>query len=209
MKISTPVLFTLGTAPALANAWSLGPSYFPSQLVIRSPAVAMLERQQALANRYLKETPNFSSPRYELIDNDEKFQVSVDVPGVKVDDIDVSLEDGYLTVRGQRMASSENSRFTSKFSQTFSLDPAVDVDQFSASLENGVLVVSAPKDLKRIEENIKKIPIMQASLPKADEDEKVEETLAEAKLEDESEVLDLDDNQEPDAADEKTDEVTA
>merc|ERR1711959_281320 len=58
-----------------------------------------------------------------------------------------------------RMVSSETSRYTSKFSKTFSLDKTVDVDKFTASLNNGVLVVSAPKDLAKLEENIRRIPI--------------------------------------------------
>mmetsp|Transcript_16564 Transcript_16564/g.18893 ORF Transcript_16564/g.18893 Transcript_16564/m.18893 type:complete len:107 (-) Transcript_16564:113-433(-) len=54
---------------------------------------------------------------------------------------------------------SEMSRFTSNFSKSFSLDPTVDVDKFTASLKNGVLSVSAPKDLAKLEENVRRIPI--------------------------------------------------
>ena len=117
-------------------------------------------------------SPSFSSPfRYELVDDDEKFQLSVDVPGVEMKDLDVSVdeENGYLTVAGQRTVSSKNdetgasSKYSSKFSQTFALDDAVDLDKFSADLKNGVLVVTAPKDLKRLEEtvedHVKRIPI--------------------------------------------------
>ncbi|CAJ1949695.1 unnamed protein product [Cylindrotheca closterium] len=154
MKTIAPTILALASAPAVTSAWSS--LYFP---VVPS-ANTMMRRNRAFANQFFQET-QLASPRYELIDNEDKFQLSVDVPGVKMEDIDVSLEDGHLTVSGQRLSSSDNSRFASKFSQTFSLDPAVDVDQFSASLDNGVLVVAAPKDMKRIEENIKKIPVMQ------------------------------------------------
>merc|ERR1712125_29430 len=101
----------------------------------------------------------YPSQRYELIDNNEKFELKVDVPGFKEEDIDIKLDDGKLTIEGQRMATSETSEFTSKFSKTFSLDPTVDVDQFSANLKNGVLIVSAPKDLAKLEENVRRIPI--------------------------------------------------
>ena len=104
-----------------------------------------------------------------------------------MEDIDVSLEDGHLTVSGQRLSSRDNYRFASKFSQTFSLNPAVDADQFSANLDNGVLIVAAPKDMKRIEENIKKIPVMQGRSVASIEDA--------AELEDASpatDMLDLD-----------------
>merc|ERR1712137_1406910 len=99
------------------------------------------------------------SNRYELIDNDEKFQLTVDVPGIKEEDIDIKLDDGQLTVKGQRVGESESSRFSSRFSQSFYLDPTVDVDSFTATLKNGVLVVSASKDLSKLKENVRRIPI--------------------------------------------------
>merc|ERR1711862_797123 len=52
------------------------------------------------------------------------------------------------------------SQFTSKFSKTFSLDKTVDVDKMSAALKNGVLTVSAPKNLTKLEENIRRIPVL-------------------------------------------------
>merc|ERR1712124_223642 len=100
--------------------------------------------------------------RYELVDNNEKFELTVDVPGVKEEDIEIKLEENLLTVQGQRTASSESSRFSSKFSKTFSLDQTVDVEKFTASLKNGVLTVSAPKDLEKLEKNVRRIPVLAA-----------------------------------------------
>merc|ERR1712207_61693 len=54
------------------------------------------------------------------------------------------------------------SRFSSKFFRSFTLDPTVDVDSFTATLKNGVLTVSAPKDLSKLEENVRRIPITPA-----------------------------------------------
>ena len=204
MKLNTSAVLALGSTPALAQAWSLGPSYFPSDLLIASPS-SMLQRQRALANRFFRETPGAYSPRYQLIDNEEKFQISVDVPGVKADDLDVSIEDGYLSIRGQRIAADDTSRFTSKFSQTFSLDPAVDAEKLSAALNDGVLVVSAPKDLKRIEENVRKIPILQSQ---GDEVTKLEEKPTEAQLNDDEEI-DLDKDEGDNHANEIMEELTS
>merc|ERR1719413_293967 len=81
-----------------------------------------------IAQRMFDQQVGYPSNRYQLIDND-----------------------GQLTVAGQRLAVSESSRFASKFSQSFYLDPTVDVDNFTATLKNGVLVVSAPKDLSKLE----------------------------------------------------------
>merc|ERR1711963_1144951 len=73
------------------------------------------------------------------------------------------MGEGRLTVQGQRTVLSESSKFTSKFSKTFSLDQTVDVDKFTASLKDGVLTVAAPKDLAKLEENVRRIPVMAAA----------------------------------------------
>ena len=122
-----------------------------------------------------------TSPRYKLVDNEDKFQLTLDVPGVKAEDLVVSLEEGFLTVRGHRTESDDTSRFKFQFIQQFSLDPAIVVEQFTAKLDNGVLVVTAPKEVKKSEESIHKIPILQTkedtNLPEekpGEEDVKVE-----------------------------------
>eukprot|EP00526_Cylindrotheca_closterium_P000803 CAMPEP_0113626566 /NCGR_PEP_ID=MMETSP0017_2-20120614/13741_1 /TAXON_ID=2856 /ORGANISM="Cylindrotheca closterium" /LENGTH=215 /DNA_ID=CAMNT_0000536755 /DNA_START=108 /DNA_END=756 /DNA_ORIENTATION=+ /assembly_acc=CAM_ASM_000147 len=197
MKFITPTILALASTPATTNAWSMGGGpYFTKQIYVPVPSAAntMMRRKRALANKFFQET-QLASPRYELVDNEDKFQVSVDVPGVKMEDIDVSLEDGYLTVSGQRLTSNDNSRFTSKFPKLFSLDAAVNVEQFSANLDNGVLVVMAPKDMKRIEENITKIPVVQGkSEAEVEDNVEVEEVFLadEGNEEDDAGTLDRD-----------------
>lgn len=155
MKFSSTALATaLAVAPSLTEGYGLG---FYSPRVVRPMVIT---QGGAAAARRRSMTDGSSVPRYEITDNDEKFQVAVDVPGVKAEDISVSLEDGMLSLSGQRQSSNEQYQFSSKFSQNFSFDPAVDSEKFTANLENGVLVVSAPKDMRRLEANIKSIPIV-------------------------------------------------
>merc|ERR1712107_517529 len=91
----------------------------------------------------------------------EKFQLSVDVPGVKENDIDVKIQDGNLTVKGERPVKSESSQSKSSFLQIFSLDDKVDVENLSATLTNGVLTIAAPKFTQQaIEETARKIPVI-------------------------------------------------
>ena len=178
MKIMIPFVMAMAATPGV-EAWSLGPSNWPAPMLLdthldtdNTPATfgGILKRQRELANRMLEETDRLiqettgsafpNSLRYELIDNDEKFQVSLDVPGVKPEDMSINVEnDGFVTIRGERLATTENSRFASKFSQTFSLDPSVDVESFNANLDNGVLVITAAKDKSKIEDKVRKIPI--------------------------------------------------
>jgi len=104
--------------------------------------------------------------QHERFDDDDKFQVTIDVPGVDEKNIEIELKEEQqgqtmLTVRGRRMASTSesSSQVTSKFSKTFSLDDTVDVDKLTAALKNGVLTVSAPKDPQKRETNIRRIPV--------------------------------------------------
>merc|ERR1712124_55207 len=129
----------------------MGPTYLsvPTSLQVSSSSMnRMLERERIIAQRMFDMVDDMvvdrstkqqkqqivryrpsSHQRYELIDNNEKFELKVDVPGVTEEDLNIKLDDGRLTVEGQRMATSETSRFTSKFSKSFSLDKTVDVDK--------------------------------------------------------------------------------
>merc|ERR1711862_346765 len=98
--------------------------------------------------------------QYEVINNREKFQLTVDVPGVKEGDIDVTIKDGNLSIEGRRIVETETSKSKSSFRQLFPLDDAVDVERFSATLKNGVLTVSAPKHIQNVIDDAKKIPVV-------------------------------------------------
>jgi HSP20 family protein len=130
----------------------------------------MFEEQEALVNRAFTQT----SPRYEITDTNDKFQVAVDVPGFTSKDIHVNIDNDnrMLSISGSREKTGDDYSFSSKFSQSFSMNPEIDVDHFSANLKDGVLVIEAPKDLKKIEESVRRIPITEA---KHATDEVVEE----------------------------------
>lgn len=175
--------------PAPTNGWSLVPMssslFFPDPFDTMTSPRSMMQRHRAMMDRMDRamgspfQSLAVSSPRYEIVNDDEKFQLAIAVPGLKMEDLNVKVEDNVLTVSGHtemKKGSPEESAeadkdeskpkthyysFTSSdFSQSFSLrDPAIDVDQLTAKLENGVLLVSAPKDMKRLEENVRTIPI--------------------------------------------------
>jgi HSP20 family protein len=160
MKLSHLAPLVLSSAPLLAHSWMLDapPLVFyersPSAAVVIQSPSSFLERQEALVDSMLRLTDRLfqdmelSSPRSEVKDDESKFQLSVDFPGAKLENIDIQVDDdgGCLTVHGQSVASIENSKFTSEFLEVFSLDPTVEVDKIDATLENGVLTVTAPKD---------------------------------------------------------------
>lgn len=179
MKFITPTLLALAL-PAATEGYSIGRFYAPVRpssssacrpgtrcgpegfgLITPEDMMAMRQRRR----NAFKEAFQGYSPGYQIVDDEEKFQVQIDVPGVKAEDINVNLEeDGkLLTLSGSRERSKDGSTYSSKFSQSFSLDPTVDGEAFSAKLQNGVLIVSAPKDVKKIEDAVRKIPITEMS----------------------------------------------
>ena len=170
MKLSVQSLAFVLALPSITNAWSSFDTYGLRLMRPTPPTGSVLqkalEHQRALLNRAYK-IQTMPSPRYEITNDDENFQVAIDFPGFKTSDINVNIEeDGQvLAITGTR----KTSNFESKFSKSFFLDPAVDTDNFSAVIENGVLTVSAPKDLKKIDEKNRNIPIIQAAAGEQEE----------------------------------------
>ena len=88
-----------------------------------------------------------SSPGYEVHEDDDKFQLSIDVPGVKAADMKVELEQGgrLLHLSGGRKVQKGDSVTETRFDERFTLAENVDATKITANLADGVLVVSAPK----------------------------------------------------------------
>lgn len=121
-----------------------------------------------------------ASPCYEVINNEEKFQLAVNIPGAKkADDVDVKFDERsrMLTVSGYQETHDEESGFhsSSQFSRSFSLDPFVVVDQMAATMDQGVLTITAPKSADKIEQYlpIRSIPV--TTLLDGDEEKKGKE----------------------------------
>lgn len=95
-------------------------------------------------------------PEAEVLETDTEIRVAMDMPGMKPDEVEISLENNVLTVSGERRAqwteSDERSgtwhlaeRRYGKFSRSFVLPRDVEPDGIQARAENGVLHVTVPK----------------------------------------------------------------
>src|SRR3954463_3785266 len=93
------------------------------------------------------------SPALDLYDQKDDFVVTVELPGMKKDDIQISLHDGVLTVSGERNhESTENDdkafrseRYFGKFQRSVTLPARVDSSKVSASYKDGILSITLPK----------------------------------------------------------------
>lgn len=202
--------------PATRHATALSLPY-AAPVARRAACSALWREQEAMMQHAFRQ----SSPRYELTNTAEKFQIAVDVPGVKASDISVNLENHgqILTLSGHREKLSPEGRykFQSKFQQSFQLDEAVDTEKITANLSNGVLIVEAPKDVSKLEDKVTKIPITEhahreeepVTIEAAGEAQAKDATQAESAKKDEEVVVETVEDAEMNEADETTNDKTA
>jgi HSP20 family protein len=110
----------------------------------------------ALNNSYSDDdsvaTANWT-PSVDISENDKAFTLLADIPGVNPDNIDISMEKGVLTIKGERNAESveegENyrrvERQNGQFYRRFTLPDSADADKIEAKSEHGVLRITIPK----------------------------------------------------------------
>jgi HSP20 family protein len=92
-------------------------------------------------------------PRFEVCETPQSFVFQADVPGVKENDIDVSLQGNRITISGKREAEEREENETyfayergyGTFSRSFTLPEGLDVDHVQAELKEGVLKLIVPK----------------------------------------------------------------
>jgi HSP20 family protein len=102
-----------------------------------------------------RQTPLFSSwaPALDLYQNNDNVVVVVELPGMRKEEIEISLHDGTLTISGERTTSSSSNgenaerseRFSGKFRRSISLPTRVDSTKVSATYKDGILTVTLPK----------------------------------------------------------------
>ncbi len=93
------------------------------------------------------------APLTDVAETDEAYTVSIDLPGLKKEDIKIEVTDNVLNVSGERKNESQFSdgqihrleRSYGSFKRSFALPKAVSADDIEAHYENGVLNVKLPK----------------------------------------------------------------
>ncbi len=92
-------------------------------------------------------------PAVDIVEEKDRYVLRADVPGVKPEDIDVNMENGVLTVSGERHHESTEEaegmrrveRVSGKFYRRFNLPDTADAEEISAKSANGILEVRIPK----------------------------------------------------------------
>lgn len=96
------------------------------------------------------------TPAVDIREEDNRYILAADLPGVERKDVDVTLEDGVLTIRGERTVQTaekregfhRRERVHGSFLRQFTLPDTVNAEQISATVKDGVLQVIIPKQDK-------------------------------------------------------------
>lgn len=107
-------------------------------------------------------------PAFEVRENKDAYVFTADVPGMKPEDIEVSLTGNRLSISGKRESQKEHKddtyytyeRSYGSFSRAFTLPEGIDTEHLKSELKDGVLTLVVPK---KPEAQAKKIPIATAT----------------------------------------------
>lgn len=151
------------------------PSPVPAPVAARgiSPFFAPLQRE---LDRMLGEFGGFDlterfgpSPRMDLREVEGGLELTVELPGLKEEDLHIDVEENLLTVSGEKKSASEFhdrgmhivERRYGRFSRSVSLPAGVKSEAIKASLDDGVLTVVIPRDAPAADRKVQ-IPIQSA-----------------------------------------------
>lgn len=97
----------------------------------------------------LATAPAWTTLPLSLWEDEQNVYIQMDTPGVTEKDIDLTVHEGDLIIRGERKCERQeggyDTRSYGRFEQRVSLPSAVDADKVEAKLANGVLAVTFPK----------------------------------------------------------------
>ena len=102
----------------------------------------------------------------EIHDKKGEYDIRAELPGVKKEDLDIDLDENYLTIRAKKVeehneeeSSYKKSEFKyGEFSRSIYLPQDIDSEKIDATLEHGVLKIKAPK-LEKEKDTVKKIAV--------------------------------------------------
>ena len=107
------------------------------------------------------QTQAWRRPRYDVVENDDAFVVSVSLPGVRREGVNISLEDDALSITGTRTADLPKGWRPLRrelpegdYRLNLRLNVEVKEDAISATAENGILTLTLPKREKAVPRQI-------------------------------------------------------
>jgi HSP20 family protein len=109
------------------------------------------------------------APAVDIVDKEQSYEITAELPGMDISNIEVKFADGTLTIKGEKSEEKEekkkdyylSERRYGSFQRSFRVPDGVDADKIEANFKNGVLKLSLPKTAEA-KKSEKKIAIKQA-----------------------------------------------
>lgn len=103
------------------------------------------------------------APAVDISENDDNVEVRCDLPGVNKDDIDISVSDNLLTIKGEKKDEKEEKEdayyrhesWSGSFQRTVALPDSADPDKAKAEMKDGILKLTMPKREEKKRKQIK------------------------------------------------------
>lgn len=94
------------------------------------------------------------APRISIMEFEDRFEVSAELPGIERDDIKIELQENILSISGEKLSGQESEdrnihiseRHFGQFSRSFRVPSKIKNDEIKAEYKNGVLNLSLPKE---------------------------------------------------------------
>ncbi len=127
----------------------------------RQPGTELRRLQDEINNLFNFEGWDFApglfdrniAPALDMVENADDYTVTVDLPGVNEKDVDLSVAENVLTIKGEKKGQTEDGdgncfrkeSWEGSFQRTVSLPQSVDADNVKAHMKDGVLTITLPK----------------------------------------------------------------
>ena len=120
--------------------------------LVRFDPFSLLSEMDRLFERGVTATPTWA-PRIDAFDREKDLVIRVEVPGVKPEDVDITVEDRTLTISGKRQFEETADQagyhrreiFTGEFKRTLVLPEGLNPEEITAKAEEGILSVIIPR----------------------------------------------------------------
>lgn len=159
---------------AIKNLVPFGKKSVPIRRDEESPFVSLRREMDSLFDNFFlgfdmepfESRSGGFSPRIDVTEDGKGIKISAELPGMDEKDIDLSIQNDMLTIKGEKKEEKEDKgkdyyrmeRSYGSFIRTIPLPVEVDTDKVEAKFKKGVLSITLPKTAKAVAET-KKIPV--------------------------------------------------
>ena len=124
------------------------------RMTTSSPVFGLRREIDRLFDDTFARDGNAFTPAVDIKETEKDIRVELELPGLKPEDVEITAENGVLTIRGEKRTErkeGEESRYHvverayGAFMRTFQLPQGIDEEQINAEFDNGILTLLVPK----------------------------------------------------------------